>query len=65
MGKLKYYGGNGYDYAKENGIFEVRAKDTKTFTELLKAREYYDSLNEDKAIWDLTNIPELLECHTL
>jgi len=36
----------------------------KEFTNLSKAKEYYESLNEEKAIWDITTIAELLECHT-
>jgi hypothetical protein len=43
----------------------VEAKVTKEFTKLSEARAYYESLNEEKAIWDITTIPELLECHTL
>lgn len=64
MKKLKYYSGQGYDYSTENGKFEVKAKETKQFTKLSEAKKYYESLNEEKAIWDITTIPELLECHT-
>jgi len=62
--KLKHYGGQGYGYSKENGKFEVRAKEIKQFNRLSKAKKYYESLNEEKAIWDLTTVPELIECHT-
>jgi hypothetical protein len=62
--KLKYYGGQGYGYSKETGKFEVKAKVNKTFDRLSEAKAYYESLNEEKAIWDLTTIPELIECHT-
>ena len=62
--KLKYCGGQGFEYSNEKGIFEVRAKETKKFTSLSEARLYYDNLNEEKAIWDLTDMSELLECHT-
>ena len=64
MKKLKYYGGQGWAYSKEIGQFEVKAKETKRFDRLSKAREYYENLNEEKAIWDITTIPELIECHT-
>lgn len=64
MEKLKNYGGQGYGFSKEIGKFEVKAKETKEFNKLSEARSYYDSLNEEKAIWDLTKIPELLDCHT-
>lgn len=64
MKKLKYYGGQGFDYSNENGKFEVKANEVKQFTKLSEAKKYYESLNEEKAIWDITTIPELLECHT-
>jgi len=60
---LKYYGGQGYEYSEEVGKFEVKAKTIKNFNRLSEARSYYDSLNEEKAIWDITKVPELLECH--
>jgi len=64
--KLKYYGGQGYGYSKEIGKFKVKAKakDNKTFDKLSEAKRYYESLNEEKAIWDVTTIPKLIECHT-
>jgi hypothetical protein len=65
MKKLELYGGDGYDYSAENGKYKVKATVTKEFTKLSEARAYYESLNEEKAIWDITTIPELLECHTL
>lgn len=61
--RLKYYGGQGYGYSNENGNFEVDASDSKEFTSLSEAKGYYESLNEEKAIWDVTNIPELIEAH--
>lgn len=63
MKKLKYYGGQGYYYSNENGKFEVKAKEIKIFNKLSEARKYYDSLNEEKGIWDITKLPELLEAH--
>lgn len=62
--KLKFNSGQGFYYASENGVFEVKAKIDKKFTSLSEARKYYESLNEEKAIWDMTLIPQLLECHT-
>lgn len=62
--KLKRLGGNGYDYSHENGKFEVRSIVIKQFTKLSEAKEHYESLKEEKTIWDITGIPELLECHT-
>ena len=64
MKKLKYYGGQGFTYSSENGKFEVRGKKTRKFTSLSEAIKYYESLNEEKAIWDVTSFPELLECYT-
>jgi hypothetical protein len=63
VNKLNLYGGQGYDYSNEIGLFEVKAKQNKTFTSLKEAKKYYESLNENKAIWDITKIPELIECH--
>ena len=65
--KLEYYGGNGYDGVNEKGSFEVKASASKDklFNSLSDARDYYNSLNEIKALWDLTTIPELLEAHIL
>lgn len=62
--QLKHYGGEGYGYAKENGKFTVKATITKEFTKLSEARKYYDSLNEEKALWDYTRGAELLDAHT-
>jgi hypothetical protein len=64
MKKLKYCGGQGFNYSNENGKFEVKANETKQFAKLSEAKKHYESLNEEKAIWDITSIPELLECHT-
>ena len=65
MNKLEYYGGDGYGSSTEIGKFEVKASKTKTFNKLSEARKYFDSLNEEKAIWDLTRAPELLDCYVL
>ena len=63
--KLKSYGGQGYGYSSEVGKFEVRAKEVKEFTKLSEAKKYYENLNEEKAIWDLTGMfGELIDCHT-
>ena len=64
MKKLKYYGGVGFLFSKENGLFEVKANANKVFRKLSSAKKYYESLHEEKAIWDITNqIPVLLESH--
>jgi hypothetical protein len=62
--KLKYCGGEGYKYSNEIGKFKVVSKTNKTFDKLSEAKKYYQSLNEEKAIWDISAIPELLECHS-
>lgn len=61
--KLKNYGGQGYGYSKETGKFEVKSSFNKTFDRLSEAKKYYESLNEPKAIWDLTKGAELIEAH--
>jgi hypothetical protein len=60
---LEHYGGNGYSYSTEDGTFEVRVegKGNKKFNKLSEAREYFDSINEERFIWDVTTIPELLD----
>lgn len=64
MKKLKLYGGQGYENSNKNGKFKVQVVGkVRLFTKLSKAKIYYDSLNETKAIWDLTIIPELIEYH--
>jgi hypothetical protein len=66
MQELIYYGGEGYDYAPEKGEFAVKTdSEEKKFERLSDAIEYYDSLNEEKCLWDLTKLPELLSAHTL
>lgn len=64
--KLVYYGGDGIACARKNGIYEVHG-DGKTvvFDDIDAAAEYYDALFCDKALWDVTGAPELLECHEL
>jgi hypothetical protein len=58
---LKYFGGSGFEGLKENGKYEVKCKITKQFSKLSEAKKYYESLNEEKAFWDITNMPELIE----
>ena len=62
--KLEYYGGQGYAYSSEIGKFEVRATETKYFTRLSEAVQYYECLEEDKALWDCSVLSTLLSCHT-
>lgn len=59
---LQYYGGDGFSGVKEEGIFEVKASQNKTFDKLSEARKYYDGLNEEKALWNAKTM-ELLETH--
>jgi len=59
--KLISYGGQGYNDSPAVGKFEVRATETKQFTRLSEAIAYFDSLDEERFIWDLTHIPELLD----
>lgn len=62
--KLKYYGGSGFSYSNKNGKYEVRYKElVKKFTDLEKAKKFFDSLDEEKAIWDVSGLSELLSCY--
>jgi|GEM_PF-7077117 len=60
----KIVSGQGISRAKENGKFVVKGDVEKSFTTLSDAIAYYDALENDKAIWDVTTIPELLEYTT-
>jgi len=64
MVKLKHLSGDGFEHFNEDGKFEVKSKgnEIKEFNKLSEAKKYYDSLNEEKAIWDITLIPELIDC---
>jgi predicted negative regulator of RcsB-dependent stress response len=63
--KLKSTSGEGYSYAPEKGVFEVKTDNIqKTFTSLSEARNYYDSINAEKAIWQLKPSIELLDAHS-
>jgi hypothetical protein len=60
--KLVSCGGNGYGYSNEDGKFEVKHKGgTKKFAKLSEAISFYEGLDEESAIWDVTSIPELLD----
>lgn len=61
--ELEYYGGNGYFGVPERSVFKVKCSKPKIFYSLTKARDYYDSLNEEKALWHHEPPYELLECH--
>lgn len=70
MAQLEYYGGDGIESVfSDNGKFEVHfggdKNNIRVFVSLKEAKRFYDSLNEEKALWDVTRIPELLEAHTL
>lgn len=43
----------------------VNLPTTGHFTRLSEARKFYDSLDGEKAIWNMTRIPELLDAKTI
>ena len=54
--------GHGFSYVRVIGKFEVKYNsDSKFFDNFNQAKSFYESLNGEKAIWDITTIPELLE----
>jgi len=67
MKPLNFYGGEGYSHISEDGEFEVRVNDVerKKFYKLSDARLYYDSINEEKSLWRIDNLPKLLQAHTI
>ena len=67
MKKLAYHSGNGFQDAYENGFFEIKFGSYKKreFKSFQKAKLFYDSLNEEKAFWDISKgFPELLDSQT-
>lgn len=64
--KLRYYGGEGIDSAPFFGEFEVRFtsddgdEQVKVFESRDEAEKFYESLDCEKFIWDVTGAPELL-----
>jgi len=65
MKKLVFSSGQGYSYSNEIGLFEVKNKTVKKqFNKLSEAIEYYNSIEDEKAIWDISTLPELLEAHS-
>jgi len=67
MAKLIYYGGEGYEYARENGQYLVRYGDEENekqeqFDSLSLAVKFYDSIQCEKSIWD-ESTNDLLSCH--
>ena len=74
MKKLKHVGGQGFSCSNENGMFDVITDQigkvftttrTRSFTKLSEAIKYYKRRRTSKAIWDVTSIPELLDCMEL
>jgi len=63
--KLEYYGGDGWGSMMCAGRFEVKhSNNSQIFTDKTKARHFYDSLQCEKAAWDLTgHRQELMEAH--
>jgi hypothetical protein len=64
--KLRNYGGQGFTYSPECGDYRVKFGGDKEirFIKLSVARKFYDNLHDEKAIWDMNGLPELLDCHT-
>ena len=64
---LRFMGGQGYGYSSDKGKFIVKVEDEEfEFDDLVEARQFYNNLKVNKAIWDCSNdIPELLESHEI
>lgn len=66
--KLKNYGGQGTQgYLRRQGDFVVKYGSGKEdrekhFDSLEDAEKFFNGLHDQKALWDVTGIPELLEC---
>lgn len=65
--KLEYYGGNGFGSVCVPGEYEIKYgendsdQNSKEFTDFDEAKKFYDSLKCEKAFWDQTRIPELID----
>lgn len=55
--KLVFHSRQGYDYSQEFGKFKVQGSKTRMFVSKEKAIEYYESLQDEAAIWIITTIP--------
>lgn len=71
--EMSHYGGEGFGFSKEDGVYEVKwstpikkIDKVKKFTKLSEARKFYSGIKTttSKAIWGINPIPELLDCHT-
>lgn len=64
MIKLKYYGGNGFHTCRVPGNYRVVSDELDIqFTDLNEAKEYYKSLKGEKAFWDVTVCPQLIDAY--
>ena len=65
--ELVYYGGEGYSYCMDIGLYEIKydISKSKKFAYLKEAIEFYNNLECDKSIWDISFSAELLECHVI
>ena len=65
--KIRNVSGSGWDYCNKNGKYQINwgyGNNTKYFTDFIEAKKFYDSINEDKAFWDITRLSELIEVIT-
>lgn len=52
--RLRYYGGIGFSQCSELGNYEVKTeKESKRFSKLSDAKEYYEKISGEKAFWNL------------
>ena len=63
----KAYEGNGYGdgfiFVPTHGKFLIKYnKSEEEFDFILDALKFYNSIKKDKAFWDLSNTPELIDC---
>lgn len=66
--ELVYYGGSGTEYSDEIGEYEVKYEEfgeekENLFSNLKDAVSFFESLNCEKALWDVSGMPELLDAY--
>ena len=59
--------GDGFEYVPYFGKFLIKYDESedeseKEFNFILDALKFYNSIVSDKAFWDCTKIPELIDC---
>lgn len=63
--KIISYGGDGFGSCKIPGTYDVKfgGEQVKSFTDYDEAVKFYESIQGEKAFWDVTGAPELIDAY--